>query len=259
MRGSGSPLILLHGFTGSGESWPDQALAPLLDSFSVACVDLPGHGASHFSDDSAEWTIARTIERLVAVQEACFGGPSTWLGYSMGGRLALRAATVGVPMRTLLLESASPGLSTPAERAVRRDQDGQLADRIVRDGIEAFVDHWTRQPLFASHESLPELARETLRSRRIANDPDQLALALRGLGTGTQPSVHDKLESLQMPVELITGSLDEKFSQIARTMTGQIPTVSHRVVEGVGHTVHVEAPAEWAAWVATHADRSCLN
>ena len=250
-------MILLHGFTGSGKSWPESALAPLVDRFSVACVDLPGHGGSHFSEDPAEWTVARTLDRLSAVQEACFGRPSNWLGYSMGGRIALQAAASGIPMRALLLESASPGLATPDERSTRRLQDEELADRIESEGIEPFVDGWARLPLFESQAALPNATRDALRARRMTNNPAQLARALRGLGTGAQSSVHGRLSELPMPVALITGSLDTKFGQIAEAMKQRIPTVSHTVVPDVGHTVHLEAPAIWATWVATHSDGSC--
>lgn len=254
VEGSGPGLLLLHGFTGSGLAWPAAAVEPLLDSFTVARVDLPGHGASRLSAAPSEWTPFRTVERLATVQQSCFGGPATWMGYSMGGRLALLAATAGVPMRALLLESASPGLESETERTARRARDQDLAEQIERGGIDAFVESWMNQPLFASQSGLSESVRAAEQARRRGNDPAQLALALRGLGTGAQPSLHDRLQELKMPVSLLTGALDLKFTEVARMMAARLPFVSSRTIKNTGHAVHLEAPREWANWVLASAN-----
>lgn len=252
VSGSGPPLILLHGFTGGAAAWPSAALEPLLAVRTVALVDLPGHGESLLELSPAEWDVYRTIERLAAVQQSCFGGPATWVGYSMGGRLALMAATAGVPMRSLLLESASPGLESEDDRSVRRARDEQLAARLEREGMEPFVKDWMDQPLFDSQQLLPDAVRSAENERRLANAPHQLAMALRGFGTGAQPPRHEQLADLRMPVALLTGELDAKFTEIAQMMSRRIPVVSHDRVQNAGHAVHLEAPAEWADWVVAN-------
>lgn len=205
----------------------------------MRALDLPGHGARSRA-------AAGTLDDLVGEIER--EAPPTFdlVGYSMGGRLALHFAHRHPDrVRRLVLESASPGLADPTERAARREADEALADRIVRDGIGAFVEHWESLPLFASQERLAEGVRKAQRERRLANRPEGLAYSLRALGTGALPSLWDHLERMAIPTLLIVGELDAKFVGIAEAMAGALPHAEIEVVEDTGHTVHLERPNEW--------------
>ena len=79
-----------------------------------------------------------------------------------------------------------PASPTPTERAARVAADDALADSIERDGLEAFVDRWQAQPLFASQLSLPaEVLRAAAARSASRNSPLGLANSLRGMGAGT--------------------------------------------------------------------------
>lgn len=60
------------------------------------------------------------------------------------------------------------------------------------------------------------------------------------MGTGAQPSWWSQLDRLDMPVLLITGSLDVKFKRIAQEMKKMLPNGRWEEVEGAGHAIHVE-------------------
>jgi 2-succinyl-6-hydroxy-2,4-cyclohexadiene-1-carboxylate synthase len=164
----------------------------------------------------------------------------------MGGRIALHYA-LGHPDRVsrLVLESASPGLSDPRDRAARVASDEALARALEADGIEGFVNRWEALPLFESQQALPEAVRAEVRRRRLTNDPRSLAASLRGIGTGTLPSLWDRLEEVAQPVLLLVGALDSRFVTIARRMAARLPTAEVHVVGGAGHRVHLERPREW--------------
>ena len=124
--------------------------------------------------------------------------PVVVLGYSMGGRVAMRLAlhlAERAPARLsgLVLESASPGIADAGERSARVVSDHALADRIEADGIEAFVREWESLPMWASQSGLSEEARSRLRAQRLGQSTVGLANSLRGMGAGVEKPVLDDL------------------------------------------------------------------
>src|SRR2546428_7293167 len=91
-------------------------------------------------------------EDLVRLWETLGVEKSHLVGYSMGGRLALHvSARRPERVLSLLTIGAHVGLEEDA-RAGRRQGDEGLAERIERDGVEAFVNYWGSLPLFAGLE-----------------------------------------------------------------------------------------------------------
>ena len=241
--GKGPPLVLLHGFTGSAMSW--GPLAELLAArFTLFAVDIVGHGASGKPETLDSYTIDRAARDVVAALGAFGVRRGAWLGYSMGGRLALYvAATVPDAVERLVLIGASPGLVDAGERESRRGADEALAERIEREGVPAFVDEWEALPLFATQARLPEGMRRAIRRIRLANDPRGLANSLRGMGTGAQPALHDQLGDITAPSLLLAGGHDAKFAAIADDMAIAMPSARALRVADAGHAVHIEKPA----------------
>ncbi len=249
-HGTGSEaVLLLHGFTGRSGSWA-PIVGALAERFRVITPDLIGHGATEAPEDAARYGIDRAVEDLVALLDGQGLAAVHWIGYSMGARLALHAA-LKHPSRvsTLTLESGSPGLATQAEREARVAADWALADRIEREGIEAFVAYWESLPLFASQAQLPNDVRARLHAARLRNNPRGLANSLRGMGTGAQPSNWKALDAFKRPTHLLVGALDVKFVAIAEQMRARLPRARCTVVPDAGHTVHLEQPAAWCAAV----------
>ncbi|BCJ86309.1 2-succinyl-6-hydroxy-2,4-cyclohexadiene-1-carboxylate synthase [Effusibacillus dendaii] len=242
IQGNGFPLLLLHGFTGSSRTWQPH-VSCWNPFFRTITVDLIGHGDSDSPHDAdryrMEACVADLLELMNQLQIDRFG----LLGYSMGGRVALQLANAA-PERVaaLVLESASPGIADAAERKARIANDNALADRIERDGILPFIDYWQSIPLFQSQQKLPEDIRKGLREQRLRNSPAGLANSLRGMGTGMQSPLHDRLQELDMPVLLIAGEWDDKYVSIGHKMNNRLPRSRLEVVPNAGHTVHLEQP-----------------
>jgi 2-succinyl-6-hydroxy-2,4-cyclohexadiene-1-carboxylate synthase len=164
----------------------------------------------------------------------------------MGGRVALHfAAAYPTKVRRLILESASPGLATEAERLERRANDEALACEIELHGVEDFVRRWERLPLFESQLQLPNPVRAERHAQRLRNTEAGLASALRGLGTGALPSLWDVLPNIQAQTLIIAGELDAKFVEIGEQMAAAIPQAQLLILSGAGHTVHLERPRRW--------------
>ena len=237
------PLVLLHGFTGSAASWGVHLDTLASHGFRVIALDMLGHGQSDAPMDLRRYTIEECEADILAVLDALGvqKGEAILLGYSMGGRIALYTASSGF-FRALILESASPGLADPLERAQRRNSDEQLAASIERDGIEAFVAYWESLPLFASQQRLPYVQQQALHTQRVNNRPLGLANSLRGVGTGVQPALQERLATLTIPVLLLAGILDTKFCTIAQHMAHSLPHAQLHIIPDAGHTVHLEQP-----------------
>lgn len=248
--GSSPPVLLLHGFSGSSESWGEPLLERLSVGRRLIAVDLPGHGESDVPVDPGRFAFAAIVADLADLLDVLEVASAVWVGYSMGGRLALGAGLF-VPDRVskLVLESASPGLATEVERVERRSSDELLARRIESNEIGAFVSEWEDHPLFATQRRLAPADRAELRRRRMTNRPESLAACLRGLGTGMQPSLWDALEHVAVPTLLIAGQEDQKFARTNERMLEALPDARLEVVPNAGHTVHLEQPEAWVSAV----------
>jgi 2-succinyl-6-hydroxy-2,4-cyclohexadiene-1-carboxylate synthase len=249
-------LVLLHGFTGSAINWEGLFTDLAMPSWRIIALDMLGHGQSSAPDDPERYNMEHCQSDILAALQALgvLPGHAVLLGYSMGGRIALYTAFSHF-FRALILESASPGLADPREREQRRLSDNALAASIKRDGVASFVEHWEKLPLFASQSNLPVELQEVLHRQRLQNRATGLANSLRGVGTGAQPALHAQLPTLDLPVLLIAGELDAKFSAIAHHMAQDLPHAIVHIVPGAGHTVHFEQPDTFAQLVTWFCSR----
>jgi 2-succinyl-6-hydroxy-2,4-cyclohexadiene-1-carboxylate synthase len=233
--------VLVHGFTQNRNCWGPVAAALALDH-QVVRVDAPGHGQS-----SDVRTDLGAGAHLVAER----GGDATYLGYSMGARLVLHLALAQQEVvRGLVLVGGTGGIEDEAARAERRQADAALADRLERDGLEPFLDAWLAQPLFAGLAVAAQC-----RDERAQNTVQGLASSLRLAGTGSQEPLWSRLGALDMPVLVIAGEDDSKFSAEADRLVSSIGSnATKRLVAGAGHTAHLERPEEFLAllrpWLA---------
>lgn len=243
VSGRGPRLVLVHGFTQNRNCW-GPVLDDLVADHEVCRVDAPGHGRS-----STFHAGLHTGARLIGDQ----GGEATYLGYSMGGRFLLHLA-LSLPelVRGLALVGATGGLDNREGRAARAAQDEAMARRIEREGVTAFVDAWLAQPLFAG---LGEDVQ--FRAERGENTVEGLAESLRQAGTGAQDPLWDHLHGLAMPVLVVAGGADTKFSAEAHRLGEAIGTnATVALVPGAGHAAHLEDPAAFLAvlrpWLARY-------
>ena len=227
----------------------------------VRIVLVPG-----FTQTASSWTGVRDVVREVADVTAVHvplqdtfeatahaigdeGGTGVYVGYSMGGRLCLRLALDRPELvRALVLVSASPGLADPTERAARVEADEQLARSVTRDGVDAFLQRWLAQPMFAT---VPPDAPGIAERKRLS--AEYLVGCLRVLGTGAMQPLWDRLPELAMPVALVTGKQDEKFDRIAANMLQRIGNnATHVRLEG-GHALPLEQPTVLGGFVVAFA------
>jgi 2-succinyl-6-hydroxy-2,4-cyclohexadiene-1-carboxylate synthase len=233
--------VLVHGFTQTGASWA-TVVGGLAGDHEVLCVDAPGHGGSG-GVRAAMVDGARLLGDV--------GGRATYVGYSMGGRLALHLALARPELvERLVLLGATGGIDDEHERGARRAADELLAASIEADGVDAFLDRWLAQPLFAG---LPDDPAD--RADRRTNSAAGLASSLRLAGTGSQAPLWGRLHELAMPVLVLAGERDDKFTALGRRLADTIgANATFATVPGAGHPAHLERPAEFLASLRTWLD-----
>lgn len=270
-----APVVLLHGFAQSAASWDN--IAELLGrTRSVVALDLVGHGGSDRPEGADAYALGAQGEMLLAylaspVGVAALAAPGRSnggsasaaqgsrkplvVGYSMGGRVALAAAssqpeTFARIAGGLVLESAGLGPVDEHEREDAAERDARNAAALRRDGLSAFMEAWERLDLFATQRDLPASARERMRASRLANDAEALARTFEHAGQHAMPARVDVLAALASlrvsgaPVRYIAGARDVKYRTLAESLEDE-GLCEVRIVAGAGHNVHLEAPAAY--------------
>ncbi len=165
----------------------------------------------------------------------------------MGGRAALLHACKQPQFwDALILISTNPGIENPEEKAVRAKADAEMALRIENSKLEAFLNEWQATPILRSQQDIRSDWRQSMRLNRLQHSVQGLANSMRDFGQGSFPNLWPQLDRLDMPILLLTGASDSKYTDIARqikTRLGNRP-VSHRIIPEAGHMPQLEAPVE---------------
>ena len=231
-------ILLLHGFTGNNQDF-SSVISLLSQKYCCLAVDLPGHGQTRVNGDESCYNMLNTAQALIHLLDDLQIDKCFLLGYSMGGRLALYM-TLHFPDRfeKVVLESASPGLKTEKDRSHRIQSDLDTAQNLENSNIKNFLYNWYDRPLFQSLKKSPNFDR--LIEARLANNPIELAKSLRNMGTGNQPSLWAQLAQNQIPLLLLVGEYDNKFTTINTEIASLCPAATLNIIPKTGHNIHFE-------------------
>jgi 2-succinyl-6-hydroxy-2,4-cyclohexadiene-1-carboxylate synthase len=216
-------VLFIPGFMQRGDAWrPVAELLP--ERYPSALLD---HGAHSYEG------------RLAEIADAAEEG-SVLVGYSLGGRLALRAV-MRHPARYagVVTVGATAGLDDPALRSSRAEADDRLAAWMEKAAIEDVVAIWERQPMFADQS---EGLIEEQRPGRLRHEPAELAMLLRTAGQGVLEPVWHELLTLELPVLAIAGARDEGYVRAAERIADVAPQGRAAIVEDAGHAAHLQRP-----------------
>ena len=250
VAGSGQPVTLLHGFTQSGRSWR-EVISRMPEGWKWIVPDLRGHGDTQLRRD-APCSMDACTDDLVALWEELDLGRTHLVGYSMGGRLALYvAARRPERVASLVTIGAHAGLDEDAREGRRRGDDA-LADRIEKDGVEAFVNYWQALPLFETLSRRGEAYVAELRAERLKNHAAGLACSLRDMGAGVMEPVWDELGHIKAPCTFVAGQLDHGYAASARRLAASVQRGRIEIVPRAGHAVHQERPDAFARILTNH-------
>ncbi len=231
-------LVFLHGFMGNAADWDNIAPSVASQHYCI-CIDLPGHG----SNTQLEITQSINFETIASDLKASLASidvtNATFVGYSLGGRVALfMARQYPALVSNLILESANPGITAQDQREKRVAVDQQRAAEIAAD-LPAFLARWYQLPFFQTMDQTQSDVQAMLQ-RRHQNDPRWLSKLIVELSPGQMDNLWPTLARLDCPLHYIAGERDAKYLAIADQVMAQGNNVTCIVIESAGHNTHLE-------------------
>ena len=238
--GTGPDLVMIHGWGLHGGIW-ETLLPQLAPHFRVTVVDLPGHGYSTWQGQAGLPAFAEAVLDCVPPRAA-------WLGWSLGGLVALEAALLR-PERvgSLLLLASTPSF-------VRRDgwpsaMLPALLDTFAGELETDFERTLNRFLALQVHGS--RNAGEVLRQLRAGmlrrGQPEPAALRA-GLGILRDTDLRATCAAISCPALVLAGERDTLVPTAAATAAAELfPQGSLQVIAGAGHAPHLAAPGDVAA------------
>ena len=239
--GNGPPLVLLHGLFGQARNF-GQLQRTLKQRWRVIALDQRNHGASPHATDMRYGTLAEdALETLHALGAL----PATWLGHSMGGKVAMRAALSRPDaVSRLLVADIAPVVYPPHNHPiVAAMQALALHDGLTRAEADA-----------ALTAAVPDLAVRAflLQNLRFGTPPawrvglDEIAAALADLEGWDGPSgAHFAGRTL-----FVAGANSDYIRQEDRpAIRALFPSARFVTVKHAGHWLHADNPAGFLAVV----------
>lgn len=239
--GSGTPLVLLHGWAISSRVWR-EVVPHLADVFRVITVDLRGHGLSSPGNDYSLAAFSGDIAGLCTHLDL---KDATLIGWSMGGQVALATAhTIGRRLAALVLVGSTPKFTAAADfpHAIPAIAARGMAFRLKRDYPKAMED------FFRSMFTEQELSREgeIAPLEGLEDFPAAVETALEALATLISTDLRALLPSIHLPVLLIHGSRDTIcLPGASRFMIEQLPKATLKVIADAGHAPFLSRSGEF--------------
>jgi 2-succinyl-6-hydroxy-2,4-cyclohexadiene-1-carboxylate synthase len=218
------PLIFLHGFMGVKEDWKEM-IERFESRFYCIALDLPGHGSTPYSDDMFSM-IKKEIRKYAK---------PLLIGYSMGGRIALRLQNFAAGIVAI---SAHPGLKSKQEKEQRRKSDEVWSEKLLTLPFELFFAQWYAQPIFETAMRNTSLMQLVIK-RRMKQNPHHLSRVLAQMTLGNQ----SRITRYRCSCLFLYGEEDLKYQDIYCKLP---KTVSVEHVKNSGHAIHFENPQECA-------------
>ena len=231
VHGQGFPLVLLHGFAGTAQSWTPQ-IAALSARHRLILYDARGHWRSESPKDPRAYSQEIATEDLRALLDHLSLKRAIVGGLSMGGVVAMNFYhKYPERVRALILADTGPGFKNPAARESWNRARQEVTELLEREGVRAFAD----SPHAAQNSYTP---REIL----LQLDPMGLAHTNSGLLTFHDSSLFDQIPSIAVPTLLIVGANDTDFVPATAYMQRKISGSELVVIEGAGHGSNVDQP-----------------
>jgi pimeloyl-[acyl-carrier protein] methyl ester esterase len=239
--GQGVPLVLVHGWGLHGGIWSDLA-AQLAADQRVIVPDLPGHGRSRAVPMPAQLT------ELAEMMAGVVDEPAVWLGWSLGGLVALAVAQryPHKVARLMLVGSTPRFVQSP-------DWPHGMAEPVFREFAAALTRDYraTLMRFLSLQAGSDEEGRALIRRLRGEvfehGEPAPAALA-NGLTILERSDLRAHLAQIRVPARVVHGRLDRLTPPGAgEYLAAQLPHAGFTLLDGAGHAPFLSQPQRFMA------------
>lgn len=231
--GSGEPILMHHGYTGSHDAWWELITPRLKDRYH--CIVMDSRGASDSSHPADGYNIAQYARDVVAMADFLGLDKFTYCGHSMGGVIGMELGiNHGDRLNKLILVAPAPadGVQSPPEmhERSRKLRQENARETMIRE----------RQIMAARPEVQSDYARSVDRALSVSDghfEDSWRALVDSRLG--------DRLSTITTPTLVISGAADGLLQANLKDFQ-RLPNATLHVFSRVGHGVPTDVPDEFA-------------
>ncbi|WP_354699429.1 2-hydroxy-6-oxo-6-(2'-aminophenyl)hexa-2,4-dienoic acid hydrolase [Paraconexibacter sp. AEG42_29] len=249
LEGDGPPLLLLHGYADSADTWRSVLARLGREGRRALAVDLPGFGTATRLD-RAEGVLPQ-LDRFAAAAirhlAAESGQPVVVAGNSLGGCVALRLAAWDDLPLAAIVPIGPAGFDHPvwfsaieAQPVLRHllAAPVPLPEAVVRAAVgEGFRQLAFAHPRTAAAEAVAAFTQHHRSTRDLRR---YLATGRRMLPELVRPF---DLQAIRVPVLLIWGDHDRMVRhQGSRHLMEALPDMRYELLPDVGHCPQIEVP-----------------
>jgi 3-oxoadipate enol-lactonase len=240
IQGRGANLVLIHGMGDNLSMWYHQV--PVFSKhYQVVTYDTRGAGETEIPE--GEYSLSVLTEDAYQLMKAIGVKKAFFLGYSMGGRIALELAIKRPEIVKAIILSSSPIFVTPpSPQNVPRRPPMPMPDLLSKGGLEAFAEMHATSAFSPGFKSKNPSEFDRYMKIKLLNKPESLSRLMRSMGgLGSPPD----LGNVKCPVLIIAGEFDslislESVKQLQKYLAG-----SKLITLPAGHAAAVEQPDQF--------------
>ncbi len=248
--GDGTPLVLVHGYTGSRLDFRDE-VAALAETRRVINVDLRGHGESTNTGEKDTYTLETLVADLDSFIQLLDLDTLDILGHSLGGMVVMRYVVERPEkIRSLILMDTHPGpMAVTVERPAAVDEQAR------KEGVQSLLPMMRSMPVSPGAQRGIDYLGEEEHYRRIETkltqmDPEAFVGLMNGMHE--MKGFSSQLAGISCPTTIIVGEEDEPFLQPSRDMADVIAGSTLVVVPLAAHCPQYENAPAWREALTKH-------
>lgn len=251
-RGSGAPIVFVHGNSSSKAAFADLLVEPSLADRHLVALDLPGAGESADLPDPTAYTIPAVARMVAAALDAADVRDPIVVGWSLGGHIAIEMVGQQAPVAALVLTGTPPAGPGADEIAAAFHQSEQLAVGLSESPSDAALIDYLHH-VYGLTGALPQ---HLIAAGRRFDGRFRARFAEHWLGGGDGHPQRAVVAHWPRPIAVIQGDREPFFdpASLDAMAWGRLWRGAGQMIANAGHAPFLTHPAEYARLLTEFAD-----